>query len=112
MFRRKNPFEPVRDGGRIYIFSPHVLGLDTQMQYMASLPVGVVLEDPKWYRYSFIEKSVDEISEDEAVDHKPEEGSLALSVPIPDGQDVNLEHVQLQSTLAILGCPSTQSSHK
>lgn len=109
MFRRKNPFEPVREGGRIYLFSPHMIGLDTQTQCIAaSLPEGIVVEDPKWYRYSFSEKSVEEIGEEDAVEHKPEEGSLALSIR---DQDVNLEHIQLQSTLAILGCPS-QSLHK
>ncbi len=99
LFSRDNPFQPLRRGDRIYIVSPHMVGLDYQKEL-------VTVEDPKWYKRLHANGNISEITEDDAVANKPEESCIILSIK---NYDVDLDQIYLMSTLAILGCPSVKT---
>ena len=99
LFIRDDTFKPARSGGRIYLLSPHMLGIDYQTEL-------VTVEDPKWYKRVHATNTITEISEDMAIANKPEESCIVLSIR---DYDVDLERVQTMSTLAILGCPSIKT---
>lgn len=98
LFSRPNPFEPVREAGRIYLMSPHMIGIDYQRELLT-------VADPRWYQRKHATSIISEITEDDAVLNKPEESCLLLSI---EDHEVDLKQVQLMSTLAILGCPSAK----
>jgi len=99
LFTRENPFVPARGEGRIYLISPHLLGIDYQLEYVHK-------EDPKWYKRVHASGEIGEIGEDDAERNKPEESCIILSIR---DYDVDLDQVQTMSTLAILGCPSMKT---
>lgn len=96
---RDNPFEPDRFGGRIYLLSPHMIGIDYQRELMT-------VSDPKWYRRTHADGSISETTEEDAIMNKPEESCIILSI---EDYDIDLKQLQGMSTLAILGCPSTKT---
>lgn len=98
LFTRPNPFEPARYKNRIYLLSPHMIGLDAQRKWVKD-------EDPKWYKREHATGTMTEIDEEQAARNKPEESCIILSLK---NHDVDLDQVHLMTTLALLGCPSSK----